>query len=276
MIELRVLGGLSVGTASGTCPAELLTQPRRQAVLLYLALALPVGFHSRDSLVALLWPESDAASARHSLRNALHELRRSLGDDVFLSRGRGQVAVDSKALRCDALELRRLLAAGRREDALAGWTGEPAAGFHVSGAPGFERWLDELRSSLRGAVVAGAWCRVDELAAAGDLGAAAGTARRALEIGEVDEAGVRRLMRLLEAAGDRPGALEAYARLTRRLAAEYEIGPSPETSQLARSIRGRAGPPRPAVAPRAIAAATVAVTTIAAATIATPLPPGVG
>jgi DNA-binding SARP family transcriptional activator len=169
-------------------------------------------------------------------------LRRSLGDDLLVTRGGGQVGLNPAALRCDALELRRLLAAGRWEAALAGWTGEPVPGFHVSGAPGFEHWLDWLRSGLRRQVVAAAWHRVDELVAAGDAPPAARIARHAVEIGEPDEAGVRRLMRLLHASGDRPGALDAYARFARRLAAEYQIGPSPETSELALEIRHGARP----------------------------------
>jgi DNA-binding SARP family transcriptional activator len=239
MIELRVLGGLDIRTAHGTAAVDGPTQPRRQAVLLYLALAVPAGFHSRDCLMALLWPDSDEASARHSLRNALHALRRSLGEDLFLTRGEGQVSLNPEVAWCDAVELRDLLAEGRWEAALNHWTGDLAPGFHVAGAPGFERWLEKMRAALRRSMAAGAWRRVDELEASGDAPAAARAARQAADIIELDEAGVRRLIRLLDACGERAEALGVFARFARRLASEYEIEPSPETLHLVQSIRQR-------------------------------------
>jgi DNA-binding SARP family transcriptional activator len=251
MVELRVLGGLDIRSSHGRRIAEPPTQPKRQAVLLYLTLAVPGGFHSRESLMALLWPESDDASARHSLRNALHSLRRSLGEDILLARGESQVAVNPDAIHCDALKVRGLLAAGRWEEALAGWTGDPLPGFHVSGAPEFERWLDEQRSTLKREIVAAGWKRADELEAAGNMSGAARSARRAVDIGAPDEAGVRRLMRLLDAAGDRVAALDAYDRFADRLAAEYETEPSVETSDLMQVLRRRtpAIPPASATSP---------------------------
>ena len=122
------------------------------ALLLYLALAEPAGTHSRDSLVALLWPEADDDSTRHSLRNTLYGLRQALGEGAIVSRGEGYVELDPAAIRCDAVEVRALLAArtmGRGAGRLAG---DLAPGFHVSGAPEFERWLDDQRAALRRAV----------------------------------------------------------------------------------------------------------------------------
>ena len=40
---------------------------------------------SRDKLLALLWPDSEAEAARHSLYQAVHAIRRSVGsDEIFL------------------------------------------------------------------------------------------------------------------------------------------------------------------------------------------------
>ena len=60
--------------------------------------------------MALLWPEADDESARHSLRNALYGLRQTLGEAAFVTRGEGYVGLEPSAVRCDALEVRRLLA----------------------------------------------------------------------------------------------------------------------------------------------------------------------
>src|SRR6476660_2183154 len=98
MIDIRVLGTLEIHGPDGR-PVGTLTQPKRLALLLYLALAEPGGPKSRDSLMALLWPEADAESARHPLRNALYGLRQALGESVFVSRGEGYVGLDPGAIR---------------------------------------------------------------------------------------------------------------------------------------------------------------------------------
>ena len=132
MIDIRVLGTLEIYGPDGA-PVGALTQPKRLALLLYLVLAEPAGPKSRDSLMALLWPEADAESARHSLRNAIYALRQTLGEAAFVSRGEGYVGLELGAVRCDALEVRRLLAEARWAEALAGWGG---SWFPASSSPG--------------------------------------------------------------------------------------------------------------------------------------------
>src|SRR3989442_8762209 len=51
---------------------------KAQALLLYLA--VEGGMHSRSKLAALLWPDSEPADARKTLRNALTLLRHLLAD----------------------------------------------------------------------------------------------------------------------------------------------------------------------------------------------------
>src|SRR6476660_914269 len=100
MIDIRVLGTFEIHPPDDGAPLVALTQPKRLALLLSLALAEPPGPRSRDSLMALLWPEADDESARHSLRNALYALRQALGEDAFVSRGEGYVGLDLSAVCC--------------------------------------------------------------------------------------------------------------------------------------------------------------------------------
>jgi len=124
MIELRVLGTLVIQSLDGGPPVAAVTQPKLVALLLYLALAEPPGPQSRDSLAALLWPEADDESTRHSLRNTLYGLRQALGEGAIVSRGEGYVGLDPAAFRCDAVEVRALLAAQRWKEALAAWVAD--------------------------------------------------------------------------------------------------------------------------------------------------------
>ncbi|HKP50089.1 MAG TPA: hypothetical protein VJU17_08760, partial [Gemmatimonadales bacterium] len=77
-LTIRLLGGCELVAGDKAPVTGLLVQPKRLALLLYLAVALPRGFRRRDEILALFWPESDAGRARNSLRQALHELRSHL------------------------------------------------------------------------------------------------------------------------------------------------------------------------------------------------------
>src|SRR3989449_6648564 len=87
MIELLRLGRLSLTAAEGREMRTPLGQPRRFALLASLAAATPPGFHRRDSLLALFWPELDQEHARTALRQALRVLRAALGAGAVVSRG---------------------------------------------------------------------------------------------------------------------------------------------------------------------------------------------
>ncbi len=247
-------------------PAPL-TQPRPLAVLAYLALARPRGLHSRDTLLALLWPEATQAGGRHALRNALHAVRQALGEDVLVTAGDALVGVDPGRLACDALLLEQDLAEGRLEEAFRRYQGELLQGFFVASAPGFERWLDEERQRIREALRHTAWQRATHLTDGGDWLGAAAEARRAYALAPDDERGLGRLMEYLAAAGDRTGALELFDEFAARLHDEYDIQPSAETVARADAIRAavpagpavrRVGPPTRRIMDRTAIPTTVA------------------
>jgi DNA-binding SARP family transcriptional activator len=242
MIDIRVLGTVEIRGPQADAPVLGLTQPRQVALLLYLALAQPPGPQSRASLMAFLWPEADEESARHSLRNTLYGLRRALGDRAFVARGAGYVGLEPGAVSCDALEVRRLLAEHRWNEAVAAWDGELAPGLHVSEASEFEHWLDGQRASLRQAVAKAAWRSVDELERSGDPGLVA-AARKAWTLEPTNEDGARRLMHFVDAAEGRTAALRVYEDLAEALRRELEAEPSAETRALAQQLRGRVDTP---------------------------------
>src|SRR6059036_1853436 len=118
MIELRMLGRLSLTGADRREVRGLLGQPRRLALLAYLAAASPQGFHRRDTLLALFWPELDQEHARAALRQALHVVRDTLGTDVIVTRGDEEVALDFDLMWCDVAALERVLRMGQLEEPL--------------------------------------------------------------------------------------------------------------------------------------------------------------
>src|SRR4029450_7123596 len=83
MLRLTTFGGL-VLHQDGQLHTGPAAQRRRLALLAVIASAGRRGV-VRERLLALLWPGGAPEAARHSLYQALHAIRRSLGgDDVFL------------------------------------------------------------------------------------------------------------------------------------------------------------------------------------------------
>src|SRR2546430_12975025 len=102
MIRLRTLGAVDLKDSEGRELRPLLTQPKRLALLTYLALAGSSGFRRRDTVVALFWTELDEEHARGWRRQALRFLRRSLGQGITVSRGEEGIGVDRGVFRADA------------------------------------------------------------------------------------------------------------------------------------------------------------------------------
>jgi DNA-binding SARP family transcriptional activator/TolB-like protein len=240
MIRLRTLGSLDLRTAADAPVQSVLAQPRRTAILVYLGLGLP-DFRRKDTLYALFWPERDADSARHALRQTLYFLRRSLGDGVVVARGNLELGLAPERFWCDAAALEEAVASARHEEALDLYRGDLLEGFHAGGAPGFERWLEDERIRLRDLAAGAGWELAAAREAAGDIEGAAHAARRAAELAPANEVAVRRLLALLDRLGDRAGAVRAFDDFAARLREEYDLEPSAETSALNEAIRASAG-----------------------------------
>ncbi len=239
LVELRILGGLNLLGAGGRELSSVLAQPKRVALLAYLAAATPRRLHRRDSLLALFWPELDQEHARAALRQALHGLRHALGDGVLVTRGDEDIGLDAERIRCDVVEFARAAEVGRLADALDLYRGDLLEGFFIRGAPEFEQWLEDERARLKAVALRSATQLAERTEGHGDLAEAAQWSRRALRIAPLDEPALRRLMKTLDRLGDRAGALEAYETFANRLTAELEADPAPETRALAGAVRER-------------------------------------
>ncbi len=238
MIELRCLGSIDLRSPERGPATRVIAQPKRYALLAYLVLANPRGFHRRDTLIALFWPESDDEHARTGLRIALSFLRRELGDDVIITRG-DDVAVKRESVRCDVDAFELALNAGDLENALSLYRGDLLPGLHVSMSPDFERWLEAERERLRRRAHDAALKLSASYESAGDSKGAVKWLRFALNLAPDDEAVVQRLIRLFDRAGDRAGALRTYESFAQRMTAEFDAEPAPETRELVAGIRAR-------------------------------------
>ncbi|MDB4871618.1 MAG: transcriptional activator protein, partial [Gemmatimonadales bacterium] len=237
LIELRTLGTLDLHSAEGRELHSLLAQPKRLALLVYLCIAKPHGFHRRDTLLGVFWPNSDQEHARTSLRKSLHILRRALGDGAILSRGDEEVTVDFHLVSCDAGAFEASVKANRLEEALDLYRGDLLAGFFIDEAPEFDQWLDSERRRLRLCAARAALALSHQLEHSGNVPAAVISARRSLEFSDTDERALRKLIELQSRAGDRAEAIQTYETFARHLATEYQAEPCAETRLLIDRIR---------------------------------------
>jgi DNA-binding SARP family transcriptional activator len=216
---------------------SLLLQPKRLALLIYLALAPRRRLRRRDQVVSLFWPELDSEHARGALSQGLKYLRRAMGDGIVVAQGEEEVGANREELWCDAFMLGAAAESGQHQEVVSLYKGIFLDGFFVEGAsPEFERWVAEERGRLVTLASGSASTLAETAEKAGDLAAAVRWARRASAIAPDDERALATLIRLLAASGDRMGALNTYEAFRIRLREQYQVAPSPETTALLNRI----------------------------------------
>lgn len=239
MIRLALFGGIDLVDPANPDASAVLRQRKRVALLVYLALAGPGEFRSRDAVIALFWPEIDQQHALSDLRQAVYSLRSSLGRDIVVKRGDGDLGTSAGALWCDAVAFEQALKSGDAEEALRLYGDDLLPGFFVDDAPGFERWLDEERARFKRKARDAAWLLAVGAERRGERPAAVRWARRSSELSPDDETSFQELLRLLARVGDGAGALQAYREFAARFARDFDAAPSAETRRLFEEIRAR-------------------------------------
>ena len=241
MIELRTLGAVHLrSTGQSADVRSVLGQHKRLAILVYLAVSAPRGYHTRDELMNLFWPELDTDRARNALRQAIFFLRNALGTEVLTGRGKGEVGLAEGQLWVDAVAFDEAHRSGDLQTAAELYQGDFLPAFHVTDASAeFGFWLDTERNRLRNAGMAALRTLAEREESAGRAQAAAALLRRAVQIDPDDEPSVRRLIALLGELGDRSGALQIYEAFRDRTMEEYAVPPAPETEATMRSVLDR-------------------------------------
>jgi DNA-binding SARP family transcriptional activator len=236
-IRIALLGGLDVMAASGEHLA--LPSKKAQGLLAYLA-CKPGQFHLRDALATLLWGDASDARARHSLRQALTDLRRAtsaVAPALLLDSSEG-IALDPATVEVD---VPRFVALGEQgepaalEDAAALYRGNLLAGIRV-GEPAFEDWLLGQRERLRELAVSVHARLLAHQMKSGPAERAIQTAVALLALDPVQEPVHRMLMRLYARQGRRGAALRQYQLCVGDLARELGVEPEDDTKRLYQEI----------------------------------------
>jgi TolB-like protein/Flp pilus assembly protein TadD len=232
--QLRLLGGFDLQSGEGR--AAVPAGRKVRALLACLALS-PGQAWPREKLMALLWGDRGDEQARASLRQALAEMRRVLGDPSTVRAEHDAVGLDPDLLAVDALQFERLAKAGKWEEAAALYRGPLLDGHGVRDG-GFDDWIRVERTRLHDLAV-----DVLERFVGSQSGEAAiATAQRLLQLDPAREETHRLLMLLYAAAGQRAQALRQYDHCRDILQRDLQTKPDAETERLHRQIQSETMP----------------------------------
>ena len=233
---------------------------KAQALLLYLA--VEGGMHSRSKLAAFLWPDSEPADARKTLRNAIALLRRLLDDPATTPARHSHLLSQQELLGLNfhapleldldvvqrawkpaqesttfSSEQQRTSLLAQWQDALSLVRGPFLDGFWLGEDAPFDEWVQQQQQhwQVRMQGLCDRLSCLQEIS--GEQESAKTTLMRWLALDPLSEEVSRRLMRLYLAQGDLTAGWQVYATCRVRLAQELQIQPSSETVALAEHIR---------------------------------------
>ncbi|MBN1977551.1 MAG: tetratricopeptide repeat protein [Anaerolineae bacterium] len=258
-LSISLLGTLRI-TLDGKPVTDFATDKVR-ALLAYLAVEADRP-HRRDTLAGLLWPDQPQERARQSLRQALSDLRKVIGDCddapfLLVSREAIQFNADCDhwldvaafadlAKICKTHRHRRLAAClpciRRMERMVDLYQGPFLEQFFLVDSTGFEEWAVLRREWLQREVAEALFYLATHCERRGEYKQAQQVARRQVQMEPWREEAHRQLMRLLALDGQRSAALAQYEVCRRALADELGIEPTAETKAVYEQIQeGEAG-----------------------------------
>lgn len=218
---------------------------KAKALLAWLAVN-PDQQHPREKLAAVLWPDSDEVQGRHSLRQALGELRKVIPEDAGpLHATKEWIALDSTQIDVDVHAFNACLNRGDEEaleQAIELYKGEFLEGCNPH-SDSFDEWLSTYRADFNVRVSAAIEQRLHQLQKQTDHERVCYFAIRLLNIDPLQEQAYRALMQAHASQGHQAAALRWYRRCQSVLQRELGIEPDAATQALFRELLDGQEPP---------------------------------
>ena len=238
-LSLKLFGDVKLTRGSN---GDIVLPRKTQMLLAYLASdggnPMP-----RDKMARLIWHDRSEDQARHSLRQCLFTLSKSIGDGdaSFIHADRHHVVLNSDLVDVDTWRFDRLLAENTPDamrQAVALYSGEFAAGISFDDET-LDTWCAAERTRFRELCYDTLAKLSSHYADTARLDEAIEAGRRLVTLDPLREDGHRTLMRLFGRAGRRAEALKQYRHCLDILRTELNVEPEAATISLYSDIKGR-------------------------------------
>jgi predicted ATPase/DNA-binding SARP family transcriptional activator len=238
-VAIWLLGGFEVTVGDRPVAPDAWRLRKAKTLVKLLALAGGHRLH-REALVAVLWPERDAASATNNLHQALFVARRVLtgtssalfclrDDVVWLSEG-AMPWLDTEAFDAACRRARQTRDPRDYRAATELYRGE------LLPEDRFEDWAEGPREALRERHLGLLVEYAEVLSGRGEHTRVVDVVGAVIAADHFHEGAYRTLMTALAASGRRYEALAAFDRLREALVEEYAADPAPATRRLYRDL----------------------------------------
>ncbi len=223
-----------------------------QALLIWLLLEDNQA-HSREQLIALLWPEMNRENGLRNLRVALSRVKKHLADGDALEANRAEVTLHRSPHHIiDVRQFEALIqevdnhrhekiatcgdCLGKLRQAAGIYRGRFLDGFSLEDSESFEEWLFVWRERyhVMGLMQLGRLAEAEF--AIGRMAEAEALAQRQIKLDPLQEPAHRLLMRISAERGDRTQALRQFQTCTEMLMADLGVPPEEETLLLKQKI----------------------------------------
>ena len=231
---------------------------RRKTLGLFIYLVYTGQPHSRDSLAALFWPDTDQSGARANLRRDISRLKKSLGEDALSLDGDNvcwnpefDSWVDGKEFQSKLDEAASHnhpngslcpVCSAALTEAVNLYTDDFLAGFSLSDSLKFEEWQFFQTESLRRSLARALQDLLAWHTSRGEFEQAIAYARRWLALDNLHEPAHQALIRLYAWAGQQAAALRQYQECVRFLRDGLGVEPEEETRTLYEAVKSRTLP----------------------------------
>ncbi len=202
--RLKLFGCAVVETPVG--PLEGRAAQRHRVALLAILASTRRPARSRDSLIAMLWPEADSERGRRLLSDSVYRINQAMGGDVVVASG-DDLRLNRTLLPSDVDDFETALAAKNHEAVAAAYAGAFLDGFHLPGSGEFEQWLQEERTRYEAEAVRALESLAEGAESREKWAESVGWWRRAAALAADSSRIALRLMRALERSGDRAAAI---------------------------------------------------------------------
>ena len=238
MFHMVTLGGFTL-LDSGGVPFAIQTR-KQMALLAYLAVH-PDKVFTRATLAPMFWGSDDEARSRHSLSQALYDLKRVVGSDVVCTHGQ-MVWIGKDSIKVDALELAKLAGDSGTEASLAAdrlYQGDFLAGMALDEEL-FDHWLLAEQARLRRIAQRSIGALISAGGESLDNDGLLRVSRSLLKVDPFDEQAHCRIMEIYARQGVRNLAIAHFEKLAADLDRELDARPSVRLVSTYQAIRDNA------------------------------------